>query len=135
MRGHFWGILTLLSVAIFWTEKTFGQDSPLVKLYFIDSIQAEKESYFIYPVLSIQNNAKVKVNPRIKLTPPNGWKLISRSVFDLSLLPDSLVRLPLTLIRQRGTTASWTSMRILLTDSLQQFKLDTFLLIRGTFHI
>ena len=109
----------------------FTQSVMQIAIRFADSLQANPQSYFVYPVLELQGLVDDVGPIEISLKAPPGWRLLSESFAVPKLQKDSLLRIPVTLMRGRGALASWASARIWVTDSLHNCLTDTFLLVKA----
>ena len=63
--------------------------------------------------------------------PPKGWRLMGLPFIRIEASPNSIQKLPITILRQRIARAHWTPFQIHLTDEEGNLLLDTFLLIKA----
>lgn len=111
---------------------SFGQQpGHLLSIRFLDSLQVPPESYFLYPVLEISAAEGLKTSISVSIKAPNGWSVLGASNFTRERNVNNIDRIPFTLIRNRGASASWSKVMLQLKETAQGFCLDTFLLIRA----
>jgi hypothetical protein len=113
------------------SQAVLSQIKPSFRISFTDSLQIDKESYFLYPVFSLQHKEDSLLQFQLVLHPPRGWRMMNDSIISIDIPKDSLVRIPYTFIRQRGASSNWSSVKVQLRDNAGGLLKDTFLLLRA----
>lgn len=108
-----------------------GQVNSTLHVEFLDSLKAEEGSYLIYGLISLKNLAETSSNLQLSLSAPVGWRLMGEPILRLTALPNSIQKVPITLLRERIASANWTPFSIHLADKDGNLILDTFLLIKA----
>lgn len=121
-------LMTVMLLSMF-SKTLVGQFKPSFNISFTDSLQLDKESYFLYPVLSLFNKEDSLLKVQLIVYPPAGWRMMNDSIGVIDLPKDSMVRIPYTFIRQRGASSNWSSVKVQLKDMRGALLKDTFLLI------
>lgn len=127
-------LLSSVLLFVFFLSKPFslqGQVTPYLEFQFSDSLQAQEDSYFVYGLFSIKNLADTQRNLQLSLSAPEGWRLMGQPFIRIEASPNSIQKLPITILRQRIARAHWTPFQIHLTDEEGNLLLDTFLLIKA----
>lgn len=126
-------LLSILFFSFFLSNSLFaqGQVSSYLQVQFSDSLKAEESSYFVYGLISIQNLSDTSSSLQLNLSAPTGWRLMGPPFIRITALPNSIQKVPITILRQRIARANWTPFQIRLTDENGTSIVDTFLLIKA----